>query len=122
MFPRRCASHRNTSVSSAPKPTEYTLPSGPKSPPVSSFGPDIAASSSPWLSPLPETTVLKMPAAAKFQPKCTPIVSHRLRVAAYAAASMKPASTAMATAPHRVASSLSRCESPNTTPVSPSAR
>ena len=65
--------------------------------------------------------MLKMPAAAKFQPKCRPIGTHRLRVAAYAAASMPPASIAMAIAPHRVASGLSRCNRPNSTPVSTSA-
>ncbi|GLY76546.1 hypothetical protein Airi01_048130 [Actinoallomurus iriomotensis] len=40
---------------------------------------------SPWVFPLPETSVPKMPASAEFQPKCRPIGTHRLRVAAYAA-------------------------------------
>lgn len=44
--------------------------------------------------------------------------SHSLRVAAYAAASMPPASIAMATAPHRSASGLNRCARPNSAPVS----
>lgn len=62
-----------------------------------------------------------MPPAAKFQPKCTPIGTHRLRVATYAAASMPPASIAMAKAPHAVASGLGRCARPNSSAVSASA-
>lgn len=81
-MPRRRASHRKTIVSSAPNTTAYGLASGPKSPPVSSAGPDVTLFSSPCVAPLPETSALKMPASAKFQPKCTPIGSHRVRVAA----------------------------------------
>lgn len=70
---------------------------------------------------LPETSVLKMPDAAKFQPKCRPIGTHNLRVATYAAVSMPPASMAMAVAPHTLAFGLSRCDRPNRAPVSTSA-
>lgn len=68
---------------------------------------------------LPETSVLKMPAAAKFQPKCRPMGSHSVRVAAYAAPSMAPA-IAMVTAPQRPACGLSRCDRPKSTLVTAS--
>ncbi len=70
---------------------------------------------------LPETSVLKMPEAAKFHPKCRPIGSHRLRVATYAAPSTGPADSAMTAAPHRLASGFSRCHAPNSTLVGISA-
>src|SRR5690606_13997344 len=81
-LPRRRASHMNATVSSRPNTTAYRLPSGPNAPPVSRVGPDVAASSSPWALFWPETSVLKMPTAAKFHPKCRPMGSQRVRVAA----------------------------------------
>lgn len=81
-LPRRWASHMNTTVSAAPNPTAYRLPSGPNSPPVTRADPDVSPFSRPSDSPLPETWVPKTPPWAKFHAKCRPIGSHRLRVAA----------------------------------------
>jgi hypothetical protein len=80
--PRRRASHRNTTVSTAPATTAATLASGPNSPPLSATDPDVTPSSKPFGALVPDTSVPKIAASAKFHPKCRPIGTHRFRVAA----------------------------------------
>ncbi len=96
-------------------------PSTPIAPPESQVPPLSVDWMSPRPLPVPDTSIPKMLLWTAFQATCSPIPNQSRRVSRYAAPRRRPASTAMATAPHRVASALPRWAAPNRSEVATSA-